>query len=554
MSRRRKARSALATSAFGIGCLAALGSGCSKEVLEAAPPVPRAVHAVEQVVRDPSRRLRIAGVAGAWKRETLSLQVGGRIVWVTEPEKSVTGPTIDEAFLPGRDGTVIARVDPERYQSALDAAKASHAAAKARLEATRQQLEEVLPQDEAKAETELKRATDNRDRIRRAVERNAVAGTDLTNAEAAVKTAQANLESVRGRLRAQRSELAGLKAQVDQAEQAERSAALDLRDTELRAPFTGRITQVHVVPGALVQPGTPIAELVMMDPIKIDVTVATSTAREIGNQDQGQVFTEGDDEPLIANLYQRDSITDSATRTVRLTLICRNPEITAVADGAQVVEDVIPLIEFPVGDRRAWFIERRCVKQDDSGTFAWRVIAEDLRQVTGEVIDLQRMPIELGEARKDFVGLYQFFEVVPSADMRPLLAEVEGLTVKKLMFGLGVPNEFSGGKAMIVRQDWRMRPGDVVEVQLALDSAGAGVYVPASAIGHEGEQAFVYLVRDRGGEQVLERADVTISGRVGADVRIADDLIGEGAPIVEGGTHVLEPGARVQTVAVKPAR
>lgn len=529
-------------------------SGCSPEIAKQAAPLPRAVTAIEQVVRDPARKLRIAGAVGAWKRETLSFQVGGRIVWVHEPEKSVLGPTIDEAFLPARDGQVIARIDPERYQSALDSANASLAAISATLRSTKQLLEEVLPQDQAKAEAELKRAHDNRDRIKRAVERNAIAPTELTNAEAAFQTATAGLESIHGQLRAKQSDLEGLQAQVQQAEQAGHKAEIDLRDTELRAPFTGRITQVKVVPGALVQPGTPIAELVMMDPIKIDVTVSTQTAREIGDQDQGLIYWEGGTEPLIANLYERDSTTDTATRTLRLTLICRNPEITETSNGAQLIEKVLPMIQFPAGNKRAWFIERRCVQQDEQGTFAWRVIADDLRQVTGQEVELQRMPIELGAARKDFVGLYQFYEVVPSSEMLPYLKDVPGITVQRLMFGLNVPQDFKGGKAMVVRQNWAMRPGDVVDVQLDLESADPGIYVPANAIAHAGNQPFVYVVKGSADQQVLQRIDVEISGRVGNDVRISAGPIADGAHIVDAGTHALANDERVQVTTVRSAR
>ena len=73
-----------------------------------------------------------------------------------------------------------------------------------------------------------------------------MAGTYLTNAEAAVKTAQANLESVRGRLRAQRSELAGLKAQVDQAEQYQLIAPIDLSTDSTPYPQVGSYAASYI--------------------------------------------------------------------------------------------------------------------------------------------------------------------------------------------------------------------------------------------------------------------------------------------------------------------
>lgn len=325
---------------------------CSSEPDRKPAPAPRAVTVTKQLVRSPARKLRIAGTAAPWKQETLSFQVGGRIVWVIEPERLVSGPSVDEDFRPGRDGTVIARIDPERHQSALDSAHAHSAAIEAQLKATREQLESVLPQDQAKADAELKRTRENRDRLQRAVERNAVAGTELTNAQAAFETARAAVESVRGQMRSKRSDLEGLKAQVTQAKEAVKKAEFDLRDTELRAPFDGRVTQVAVVPGALVQTGSPVAELVMMDPIKVELTVSTRLEREIGDGDAALVFPRGSATPIVANLYQRDSIADSATRTVRVTFICRNPEVTNRPEGVDVIEDAFPLIQFPTGNTR----------------------------------------------------------------------------------------------------------------------------------------------------------------------------------------------------------
>ena len=532
------------------GAIAAFG--CSEEPPPPEMP-PRAVVAIEQALRSPAQRLRLAGTAAAWKQETLSFEVSGRVAWVIEPEQSVSGPSVDESFRPGKDGTVIARIDPERYENALRAAQASLASIQAQLRATRQQLEDVLPQDLAQAESERKRAEDNFQRMQRAVERNAVAGTELTNAQAAFDTSRAAVDSVRGRLKAKQSELEGLQAQVAQAEQSVQNAEIDLRDTELRAPFSGRVTQVSVVPGALVQPGTPVVELVMMDPIKIELTVSARTDRKIGDQDQALVFPREADEPIVASVYQRDSVADSATRTVRLTLICRNPEITDAPVDATLIEDVIPLIQFPAGEREAWFLERRCVQRDAAGTYAWR-LSDPGRQITGRAFEVERMPVVLGEARKDFVGLYQFHEMIPPAELEPLLAQAPGITVHKLLFALGVPDGFEGGKVAVVRRAWQIRPGDVLDVELNLEAPERGVYVPASAILHEGEQPFVLLVRDDGDAAVLQRADVELSGAVGSDVRIGEAVIGEGEPIVRSGTHVLRAGERVQLTEVMSAR
>ena len=55
-------------------------------------------------------------------------------------------------------------------------------------------------------------------------------------------------------------------AQLDRTEEA-------LRDTELRAPFDGFITEVFIEPGSLLTPNTPVMRLVDTDPLSLEVEV-----------------------------------------------------------------------------------------------------------------------------------------------------------------------------------------------------------------------------------------------------------------------------------------
>lgn len=84
--------------------------------------------------------------------------------------------------------------------------------------------------------------------------------------------AQSSLERIR-RLRASDS---ATEQELDQAlaaqEQALAQKALleaELRDTQIRAPFRGRLGERQVSVGEIVQPGTPLARLVRTDPLEV---------------------------------------------------------------------------------------------------------------------------------------------------------------------------------------------------------------------------------------------------------------------------------------------
>ncbi len=522
-----------------------LAAACDEPVAEAEVLPPRAVVAVEQRIVDLARSTRVAGTTVAWKEEHLSFELAGRVTWVIEPETTVRGPSVGDDYERGNDGQVIARIDPERYESALTTAKAAMASARAQLASTREQLEQVLPKQRAQAQAELERSESNLARMESALERNAVAPTVVTDARAAYQSAAAAVERIDGELASLKSQIDGLQAQVDQAEQAVHRAELDLRDTELRAPFDGRITEVALVPGALVQPGAPVAQLVMMDPVKIEVTVSSETDRQLRTKDMVTIHT-ADGTALPAGVYQRGSTTDTATRTVQLTLMARNPTVGERIDDAVPVEDVMPLIEFQTEDGPRWFVERRCIHQDASGHYVWRATEPRGRRLTGIPIAVERYDLQLGPARRNFVGLYHFAEVTETDDLERLLEGAPGISVDRLMIAVGAPDDFAGGDVVVLDKRWVLRPGDVVDVQLEPEAHPPGVFVPASAIVRDGERAFVYVVEPDGSQGILRRTEVALGAGTGALLRIGDRPVAGGHPIVATGTHVLRDGSAVQ--------
>ena len=110
---------------------------------------------------------------------------------------------------------------------------------------------------------------------------NAASESELDQAVNLVQTRKARVASLEATEKQTRAELKAALAQIKSAQQAVRDATRDLEHTTLYASYRGQISDVHVVPGSVVSPGSPVVTLQMMDPIKIEVEVSADKSREL---------------------------------------------------------------------------------------------------------------------------------------------------------------------------------------------------------------------------------------------------------------------------------
>jgi RND family efflux transporter MFP subunit len=194
--------------------------------------------------------------------------------------RAATGGSVidlDEAFVEGGQveaGQILARIDPANAQSALDRAENDLLDAQAEQREANRAI--VLARDEQTAaqdqvelrEQALQRQIDLRDRN---------VGT-----AAAVETAELALSSAKQAVLTRRQSIATAEARIDQAatrlrraEIARDEAQRRLDETEIRAQFSGTLSDVSLVAGRLVSPNEKLAQLV--DPQSLEVTFRVST-------------------------------------------------------------------------------------------------------------------------------------------------------------------------------------------------------------------------------------------------------------------------------------
>lgn len=263
-------------------------SGC-KHKAAAPPPPPQSVGIVTLHTHPLKTSTSLPGRVEAFEQAQVRPQVGGVI--------------LKRTFEQGTDvkaGQLLYVINPAPYQASYDQAKAQLLHAQAAALSIRAQLERYRPLAAA----------------------HAVSKQDYDNTLSSARQADADI--------------AQAKANVD-------SAAVNLDWTQVRSPIDGRIGRMLVTPGTLVTAGqtTAIATVTRMDPIYVDVNLATSDMLRLRRE-----FASGKLEKVSGNaaaveLTLEDGSHYDKTGQLRLTEVTVDP-----ATGTMIVR-----AEFPNPDR-----------------------------------------------------------------------------------------------------------------------------------------------------------------------------------------------------------
>jgi len=295
------------------------------------------------------------------QRVAVTTELAGRISahLVAEVRPQVTGIIQERLFTEGGDvkaGDVLYRIDPASYQAALDSAKAALAKANAGLASAKAALA-ATKTARASAQAARARAEANAvprrlkaERFTELVPINAVSRQDADDATAAVKQAEAEIQSAEAAVGGTEAEIARAEAAVQSAEAeiagaeaALVSARINLARTNVTAPIGGRIGRSAVSTGALVtaNQSTALATIQQLDPVYVDVAESSANLLRLrqtlasGQLTQGGaaqatvrlVLENGAAYPLEGTLKFSDVTVQPGTGSFTLRTVFPNPEL-----------------------------------------------------------------------------------------------------------------------------------------------------------------------------------------------------------------------------------
>lgn len=544
----------------------------------------------------PAVMSRVTGVAVPYQQSDLSFEVPGKLEYVVDVGTEVLGKEVVEdgslllglQGVPVQAGAVIARLEPERHEQALRAAELKLVSAKLAVKAQEIDVTRVSSEDiasvrskAAAAAVEINSATDAVAAAKSAYD---LAATVLRRHEKLVKSgavSQSKVDQSRDTLEAARSTLGSARnsvalkirakeaadaevkkalgtallkqsqveqarAQVKEQEVALAQAQADLDDCVMRAPFSGRVTAVHLGRGSFVQSGNSVVTLTLLNPIQISVAVSAEDDRRLFLGAPVQVRPISPpvgfdvERGLSGVVFEKNQIADPGTGTFKVQLIVPNQETknrVQVAGQAVAVADwLFPIVQRSVSGRAGRYVNVRCLLREGDRTYVLHVPDEELSTLWSSgknhrVLHPLKVEVDLGGG---------FFELVNwrFRELRKTGGLPSGATL------VGDPREEQLAGVVLGRRERAFRPGDLVRVDLNLGSHPEGLYVPVIAVRERNGSMSVFLV-----EGVLAReVPVTVHESYGELRRIEGPGIEAGAQVVVKGAHFLADGDTVSLV------
>lgn len=332
---------------------AAVLAACEQEEPEQPPITPVRVAAV--ATEKPQETLRYSANIQSDKTVDVAFKVGGYIKEIFQVTGS-DGQTRDiQAGDPVREGTVLAKVDPQQYDDQVKEAKAQLASANAALK---------------KAEADFKRAKVLYD------------SQSMTAPE---------YDTYRKEYESSQADVAGAKAQLNDAE-------VNLGYTDLKSPLTGVVLQRNIEVGSLVSPQSVAFAVADVSSVKAVFGVPDIRLKDVKVGDALSVTSDTyPDRKFTGKVTEISPAADSATRVFDVEVTLPNP------DGLLKVGMVVSLtLTSGPSAEPVMMVPLTAVVRGKSGPDAYAVYLAE-KQGQSEVARLKE--VQLGEVSGNMVAV-----------------------------------------------------------------------------------------------------------------------------------------------------
>ncbi|MFN7176659.1 MAG: efflux RND transporter periplasmic adaptor subunit [Thermaurantiacus sp.] len=218
-------------------------------------------------------------------------------------------------------------------------------------------------------------------------------GASLTESQARLTQAQQRLDRLLALQKdgfATRAQVEEAQAAVDVARAQSSSAAGQIGDRVVRAPFSGWLSLRRISPGAVVNAGTTIATIVDHSRIKLDFPVPevfiSAVAPGLPIEAKAAAYPGETFRGTIATI---DPLVDPVTRAVTVRAILPNPDL-------RLRPGMLMTVEIAASPRRSLVVPELAVVGQGTQSFVYRVDEEDMTR---------RTPVTIGQRREGQVEI-----------------------------------------------------------------------------------------------------------------------------------------------------
>ncbi|MEP3477904.1 MAG: HlyD family efflux transporter periplasmic adaptor subunit [Fuerstiella sp.] len=548
-----------------VGLGVCLFIGCGQDSEPKQQQAPRPVTVRPLLKTDPPNAAMVTASVGSWKQEAIGFEVGGRVEFVAEPNTEIEGRVVSEDGEVILEGTPIGRIESERYQLQVERAESEVRRADNTLKAAQVELEDGIPAQQAAAQASLNLAKVQYERSQSLFEKRAGSESDVDRDQANFENAAAQIKQLDATKKAKEAEIESLRSALLQAKQGLRDAERDLEDCTLYSSFRGQISEVSVVPGSVVSSAQAIATLQMMDPIKVELEVSAEESRRLHKSERLPVIAtlpDGTKEEQDGYLYLIDPVADPLTRTFTITLLVMNRKLAQDTDSeATAYTDQSWRLDFkflPGAEKGMLFVAEEALLKDENGWYLWMITnaTVDSGLPPDGKFKVRRLPVQLGERKLPFLGNWMFQQVI--VDDSEFVAS-RNMVAGRLLVEEGTPEQWNGDTLKIDSGgQWMLRPGDLVNVNLAVEQATQGYFVPMDAIVREDQNSYIFVVDALGEATSAKKVAIRVVDMSGGDstsgMRRIEPVEGESfddLQLITQGAHYLVDGEPVKLVSAE---
>ena len=240
------------------------------------------------------------GTLAAFDQTTAGVKVAGRLSSISVDLGSVV-----------RRGQMIAQIEANDYKLRVQQSEAALSQARARLGLSPDGTDDKVNPEQTgtvrQAKAQLDEARLNRERTVRLVEQGIVAKADFDAADAAFKVAQSRYQDALEEIRNRQALLAQRRSELALARQ-------QLADTGVYAPIDGIVQEKRVSVGEYLAAGSPVVEIVRMNPLRLRAEVPERDASTVRFGQNVRVSIEGDGKVYLGQIKRLSPVITQQNR------------------------------------------------------------------------------------------------------------------------------------------------------------------------------------------------------------------------------------------------
>lgn len=250
------------------------------------------------------------GTLAAFDQTTVSVKVPGRLRSISVDLGSVV-----------RRGQVIAQLEPEDYKLRVQQAEASLAQARARLGLSPEGSDDKVDPDQTATVRQARAVLDetrfNRERAAKLLTQGVIAKAEFDSVDSVYKVAQGRYQDAVEEIRNRQALLAQRRSEVALARQ-------QLADTSIYAPLDGIVQEKRTSPGEYLAAGTPVVNIVRMDPLRLKAEVPERDAHNVRSGQNVRVTVEGNPNVYIGQIKRLSPVIAEQNRMLLVEADVRN--------------------------------------------------------------------------------------------------------------------------------------------------------------------------------------------------------------------------------------